>query len=584
MNAAAGAGDDVGDDLGEEHRALRDAVRRFVDRDVSPHVAERERADDYPADLLPILADLGVLGMSIPEEFGGTDLDLVGYALVFEELARGWMGLASVVGSSGSGSWLIGRYGTDEQRRRYLPDLAAGRRVSGIALTEPSTGSDLKAIKLSAVRRDDHYVVTGTKTMITQARHADPLVVLAVTDRSAIPPHHGMTLLLVEQDTVGCSVGRDIGKLGHRGVELCEVRFDDAVVPAANALGGVEGKGLHQMLAALDRGRIYMAASSVGIARASLEAAVRYATEREAFGTVIGQHQAIKLKLATMAIRVRAARLLTHAAAQRIERDGRASSDAAMAKVFASETAIDCSLDAMRILGGYGFTTEFPVERLYRDAPLMAIGEGTNEILQLLIADELWPPITTARARKVVPVEEDGVPAYWSSTVSRVESDTVFIRGYDLEDLIGGQSFTASCFLLLRGRLPTPGEVRVLDAVLNAVLDYALLKPGTVAARYAVSGNPNMVAGIAAAVMSVGKHTLAPEDTARFIVGRARRAGGVRGVVARGRPRGRRHGPLPQGADPGLRASPVPPRRPSCAAPEGDRGRRGRVGGEGAAV
>ena len=389
MRADLSAASSADGELDEEHRALRDTVHQFVEREVIPVVGERERADEYPADLLPRLAELGVLGMSIPEEHGGSDLDLVAYALVFEELARGWMGLASVVGSSQSGCWLLSRFGTEEQRRRFLPDLATGRRMSGIALTEPSTGSDLKAITLRADRRGDHLIINGTKTMITQARHADPLVVLAVTDPTATPPHRGMSLLLVEQRTPGWTFGRDITKLGHKGVELCELVFDDAVVPVGNLLGGVEGAGLSQVLAALDRGRIYMAAASVGIARAALETATRYATERGAFGQPIGEHQAIKLKLAGMAIRVRAARLLTHAAAARIDREGRARSDAAMAKVFASETAIDCSLEAMRILGGYGYTADFPVERLYRDAPLMAIGEGTNEILQLVIADEL---------------------------------------------------------------------------------------------------------------------------------------------------------------------------------------------------
>jgi len=379
----------VAPDLSPDHLALRDVVRRFVERDVLPNVGERERTDTYPSDLLPTLADLGVLGMSIPTEYGGSDLDLVGYALVFEELARGWMGLASVVGSSGSGCWLIARYGTATQKERYLADLAAGRRMSGIALTEPSTGSDLKAIKLTAIRDGENYVVSGTKTMITQARHADPLVVLVVTDPTASPPHRGMSLLVVEQDTPGCTVTSDIGKLGHRGVELCAVSFDGASVPVENLLGAVEGQGLYQMLSALDRGRIYMAAASVGIARASLEAAGHYANQREAFGKLIGEHQAIKLKLAQMAIKVQASRLLTLDAARRIDRDGRASTEAAMAKVFASETAIECSLEAMRVLGGYGFTVDFPVERYYRDAPLMAIGEGTNEILQLLIADQV---------------------------------------------------------------------------------------------------------------------------------------------------------------------------------------------------
>ena len=266
--------------LSADRAALRDVVRRFVERDVLPTVAERERNATYPDDLLPTLAEMGVLGMSIPAEYGGSEIDMVSFALVFEELARGWMGLASVVGSSGSGTWLIARYGTDAQRAGYLPDLAGGRRMSGIALTEPSTGSNLKGIKMTAIRRDDHYVVNGTKTMITQARHADPLVVLVVTDPTAVPAHRGISLLLVERDTPGCVI-TDIGKLGHKGVELCEVSFDEAVVPASQLLGDVEGQGLYQILSALDRGRIYMAAASVGIAQASLESAARYATQRE---------------------------------------------------------------------------------------------------------------------------------------------------------------------------------------------------------------------------------------------------------------------------------------------------------------
>ena len=375
--------------LDADHAAIRDAVRRFVDTEVVPTVSRRERADEYPTDLLPKLAELGVLGMTVPAEHGGSPLDLVAYALVFEELARGWMGLASVVGSSASGSWLIARYGTDEQRQRYLADLAAGRRMSGIALTEPATGSDVKAITLAARADGDHYVVSGTKTMITQAAHADPLIVLAVTDASAEPRHRGMSLLAVEQHTPGCTVSSTIGKLGHKGVELCEVSFDQARVPVENLLGGEEGHGLYQMLSALDRGRIYMAAASVGIATACLESAARYATQRQAFGKAIGEHQAIKLKLAEMATRIRASHLLTLDAARRLDAGGRSGRDAAMAKVFASETAIECSMQAMRILGGYGFTVEFPVERYYRDAPLMAIGEGTNEILQLGIGDNV---------------------------------------------------------------------------------------------------------------------------------------------------------------------------------------------------
>jgi alkylation response protein AidB-like acyl-CoA dehydrogenase len=375
--------------VSEEQQALREVVREFVDRRVIPTACERERRDEYPADLVAGLADLGVMGMSIPEEYGGSELDLISYALVFEELARGWMGLASVVGSSSSGAWLISRYGTAEQKARYLPDLAVGRATSGIAISEPSTGSDVKAIRTHAQHRGDKYIVNGDKTMITHARHAVPLVVLVRTDTTVEAPHRGMSLLLVELDTPGYHIDRDLTKLGHKGVELCELRFDQAEVPEANLLGGEPGQGFHQMMSALDRGRIYIAGAATGIARAAMESATHYAKQRQAFGNPIATYQAVKLKLAKMAMQVEASRLLTLNAAHLMGCRGRASAEAAMAKVFASETAIDSALEAMRTLGGYGYTTEFPVERFYRDAPLMAIGEGTNEILQLLIADEL---------------------------------------------------------------------------------------------------------------------------------------------------------------------------------------------------
>jgi alkylation response protein AidB-like acyl-CoA dehydrogenase len=376
--------------LTDDHHSLRDTVRQFVDRRVVPTAMRREQADEYPADLLPEMAALGIMGMSVPEEYGGSDVDYVSYGLVFEELARGWMGLASVVGSSASGAYLISQFGTDAQKNEYLPGLAAGERTSGIAMTEPSVGSDLKNIRLTAVRDGDNYVLNGTKTMITQARHASPLVVMVRTDPTAQPPHRGgMSLLLIEQTDVGYSVGKDMKKLGHKGLELCELSFEDAIVPADRLLGTTEGQGFYQMMSALDRGRIYMAGASIGIARASLEAATKYATERQAFGQRIGDFQAVKLKLANMALRIDASRLLMINASARTQLDGRASVESAMAKVFASETCIEASLEAMRIHGGYGYTTEFAVERFYRDAPLMAIGEGMNDILMLSVADSL---------------------------------------------------------------------------------------------------------------------------------------------------------------------------------------------------
>jgi len=375
--------------LNEDHIALRELVRDFVDNKVVPIASDLERANEYPAHLLAELGAMGVMGMTIPEEYGGSHVDLISYALVFEQLARGWMGLASAVGSSASGAWLIAEYGTEEQKKQYLPDLAAGRTTSGIALTEPSAGSDVKAIQLRAIRDGDHFILNGTKTMITHARHATPLVVLARTDLAADPPHRGMCLFLIDLDTPGYSISRDLNKLGHKGVELCELVFEDARVPASALLGNEPGRGFYQMMSALDRGRIYMAGAAVGIAQASLDSAKRYALERSAFGHRIADYQLIKLKIAQMATTIEAARLLTLNAAHTIESTGRGTAEAAMAKVYAAETAINTSLEAMRVLAGYGYTTEFPVERYFRDAPLMAIGEGTTEILQMLIADHV---------------------------------------------------------------------------------------------------------------------------------------------------------------------------------------------------
>ncbi|WP_299561211.1 acyl-CoA dehydrogenase family protein [uncultured Mycolicibacterium sp.] len=375
--------------LTEDHVQLRNLVQQFVDERVVPTASEREAKDEYPDDLIPELAELGLFGISVPEEYGGSPLDYIGYGLVFEELARGWMGLASLVYTVSSGAYLISSFGTEEQKRRYLPDIAAGRRMSGIALTEPSTGSDLKRIKLTARRDGDNYILNGSKIFITHARHADPLVTLVKTDPNIDPPHHGMSLMLVEQDTPGLRFGSDYEKLGHRGVELCEVLFEDAVVPSANLLGEREGKGLYQMLSALDRGRIYMAAASTGMARAALEHALEYARQREAFGKKIGEHQAIQLKLADMATKVEAARLLYINAAVRTEREGRASAASGMAKIFASEAGMEVVYGAMRVHGGYGYVKEFPLERYLRDSALMTIGEGTNEILRTVVAKDL---------------------------------------------------------------------------------------------------------------------------------------------------------------------------------------------------
>ena len=375
--------------LSEEQDAFRATMRRWVADRVRPVAPRYEREGIYPDELVADMADMGLFGMLIPERWGGLGLDAVSYGIVFEEISKAWMGLAGILGSHSLATNLIVKYGTEDQQDRYLPAFATGERRSGIGLTEPGAGSDLQGIATTAVRDGDEYVVNGTKTWITNARYADPLPVLVKTDPSADPPHRGMSVLLVEQDTPGFTVSRDLGKLGYKGPESCEVSLSDVRVPASNLVGGQEGVGLKQALSSLEIGRVNIAARAIGIATASLERSLEYSQEREAFGQPISDFQAIQLKLADMATKVEAGRLLMWWAADRFDRGVRSDRESGMAKLFCSEVAIECSLEAMRIHGGYGYSTEFEVERLYRDAPLMAIGEGTNDILRLVIARSL---------------------------------------------------------------------------------------------------------------------------------------------------------------------------------------------------
>ncbi|WP_432863961.1 acyl-CoA dehydrogenase family protein [Microbispora rosea] len=374
-------------ELNEEQRLFRRTLREFVDKEIVPVASEWERAGRYPEEIVRRFAQLGLFGITVPEEYGGLDLDRVSFALVFEEIARGWMGVAGILGSHSLSTWMITRYGTDEQRRHYLPDLAAGARRTGIALTEPGAGTDLQGIATRAVRDGDHYVVTGTKTWITNARHADPLPVLVKTSIET-PAHRGMSVLLVDAGSEGLTVSRDLPKLGYKGTETCEVVLDGVRVPASRLLGGTEGRGMQQVLSALELGRLNIAARAVGVAQCAYDAALGYARERHAFGQPIADFQAIQLKLADMATEIQAARLMTYWAAVRSE-VGPVRSEAAMAKYFASEVALRATMEAMRVHGGYGYSQEFVVERLYRDAPLMAIGEGTNDVQRLIIARAL---------------------------------------------------------------------------------------------------------------------------------------------------------------------------------------------------
>ena len=376
-------------ELSPQQAAFRELMVDFVRKSIAPVAREWEHSGRYPTEIVEEMKQMGLFGMLVPESYGGIGIDAVSYAIVFEEISRGWMGIAGILGSHSLATLMIARHGTEEQKQRWLPELASGKRRSGIALTEPVAGSDLQGIETVARREGDHYVVRGTKTWITNARHADPLPVLVKTDPKAEPRHRGMSVLLIEAGTAGFSIGKDLPKLGYKGTESCEVILDDVVVPASNLLGGEEGNGLQQTLSGLEIGRINIAARSVGIAQAAYEKALAYAKERHAFGQPIAQFQAIQLKLADMATEVQAARLITWWAASRTDSGQRSDVETGMAKLFASEVAIRSALDAMRIHGGYGYSEEFDIERLYRDAPLMAIGEGTNDILRTVIARNL---------------------------------------------------------------------------------------------------------------------------------------------------------------------------------------------------
>jgi alkylation response protein AidB-like acyl-CoA dehydrogenase len=382
-------------ELSAEQRLLRDTIRQFADEQIRPVAREWEAEGRYPDELVATMRELGLFGLLVPEEYGGIGADMVSLAVVFEEISRAWMGVAGILGSHSLSCWMIAKHGTDEQRRRYLPELATGSRRTGIALTEPGAGSDLQGIQTTARRDGDLYVLNGRKTWITNARHADPLPVLVKTNPTARPAHAGMSVFLVEAGTPGYEVIRDLPKLGYRGPETCELVLDNVRVPADALLGGTEGRGLQQVLGALETGRVNVAARAVGVAQEAYDQALRYAGEREAFGQKISGFQAVQLKLADMAIKLQAARLLVYWAASKADAGERADLESGMAKVYASEIALECSVEAMQVHGGYGYSREFTVERLYRDAPLMVIGEGTNDILRTVIARSL----TSGRGR-----------------------------------------------------------------------------------------------------------------------------------------------------------------------------------------
>jgi alkylation response protein AidB-like acyl-CoA dehydrogenase len=367
-------------------REVVEAVRRFVDRDVIPTANDLEHEDAYPNALVAKMKELGLFGATIPQEHGGLGLSFVSYARIMAELSRGWMSLAGVINSHLIMGYLIANHGTDEQKKRFLPAMAAGEKRGGLALTEPHAGSDVQSIKTTASRHGDDYVLSGSKMFITNARYGTMLAVAAKTYPKAKPAYAGISMFAVEKNESGPTVSRQLKKLGYKGIDTCEVLFEDLPVPKDNLIGGVEGQGFKQVLSALEVGRINVAARAVGVGQAAFDNAIRYAQQRSAFGKAIAEHQAVQLLLADMGTRLQAARLMVEHAATKKDAGERCDVEAGMAKLFASEACAKMTLDALRVLGGYGYMAEFPVERFYRDAPLMMIGEGTNEIQALVIA------------------------------------------------------------------------------------------------------------------------------------------------------------------------------------------------------
>jgi alkylation response protein AidB-like acyl-CoA dehydrogenase len=375
----------------EEEILLVETVRAFVDRDVKPTVREVEHANSYPEAWIEQMKRIGVYGLAIPEEYGGSPVSTRCYVLVTQELSRGWMSLAGAMGGHTVVAKLLSLFGTEEQKRKYLPQMATGEVRATMALTEPGGGSDLQNIKTTAVPSGidgSELVINGSKTWISNARRSGLIALLCKTDPAAKPAHKGISVVLVEHGE-GLTVSRDLPKLGYKGVETCELTFDDCRVPASAILGGEPGKGFAQMMKGLETGRIQVAARALGVATAALEDALRYAQQRESFGQPIWKHQAVGHYLADMATKLTAARQLTLYAADRYDAGDRADMEAGMAKLFASEVAMEIALNAVRIHGGYGYSTEFDVERYFRDAPLMIVGEGTNEIQRNVIASQL---------------------------------------------------------------------------------------------------------------------------------------------------------------------------------------------------
>ncbi len=371
-----------------EDQIILDSIAKWLARDVAPHAMRLEHDDIYPTDMVAQMKELGLFGAVIAPEWGGLGLSASLYARIVTMISEEWMSLTGIFNSHLMMAMCVEKFGTEAQKKQFLPRFCTGELRGGVGLTEPDAGTDLQGIRTRAVKDGDHYVINGTKTWITNGIEGNCFSLLVKTDPSADPPRRGMSLFIVEKGP-GFTVSRKLEKLGYKGIDSAELVFDNYRVPAANLIGGVEGKGFHQTVGGLELGRINVAARGVGIASRALMESVRYAQQRKTFGKPIAQHQAIQLKLGEMATRTEAARLLVESAARAYDEGRRCDMEAGMAKYFASEAAVENSLEAMRIHGGYGYSKEFIIERLYRDAPLMTIGEGTNEMQRIIIARQL---------------------------------------------------------------------------------------------------------------------------------------------------------------------------------------------------
>jgi len=373
----------------EQEEMILDGIERFLERDVRPYVSELEAEDIYPEEIVIKMKELGLFGATISAEYGGLGLPATTYAKIVEKISATWMSVSGIINSHLIMAAAVERHGTEAQKESYLPRFATGELRGGVALTEPDAGTDLQAIRTVAKREgNEGYRVNGNKMWITNSIHGNCVALLAKTDPKAQPRHTGMSLFIAEKGP-GFNVSRKLEKLGYKGIDTAELVFENYFVAADRLIGGKEGFGLKQILSGLELGRINVAARGVGIAQATLDESVKYSQMRKTFGKPICEHQAIQLKLAEMATRVQASRLLTERAAEAYQRGERADMEAGMAKLFATESAMENALDAMRIHGGYGYSKEFPIERMFRDAPLLLIGEGTNEIQRIVIARQL---------------------------------------------------------------------------------------------------------------------------------------------------------------------------------------------------